>query len=166
MAVINPIIFDAVYPVGSIYKSTNSTPPETLFGQGTWIAIHNVSLFGSGFFELGSVRGSKFLAAHKHPVAQFNTVTGGAHTHQSTFAVDQHCSGSTMRDGHPANNNYDGVRNDVVVGGQGSHTHSRTSVRTAVTGNGLVVPNSGDATSANYANMPPYLAVYMWERVE
>lgn len=40
-------IFDAVYPVGSIYLAYNHTNPGTLFG-GTWVRIENAFLWATG----------------------------------------------------------------------------------------------------------------------
>ena len=39
-------IADAIYPVGSIYMSVNSTNPQTLFG-GTWQRIQGRFLFAA-----------------------------------------------------------------------------------------------------------------------
>lgn len=48
---------NAVYPVGSIYMSTESTNPASLFG-GTWKSIEEKFLFGaSGDYEAGSSGG-------------------------------------------------------------------------------------------------------------
>ena len=59
-------IFDRVYPVGSIYMSTVSTNPNTLFGFGTWEEIQG-----------------KFLLGHSssHPAGS----TGGESSHRLTL---------------------------------------------------------------------------------
>ena len=41
-------LIDLFYPVGSIYISTQSTSPATLFGRGTWVAIEGRFLIGVG----------------------------------------------------------------------------------------------------------------------
>ena len=57
-------IADAIYPVGSIYMSVNSTNPQTLFG-GTWQRIQGRFLFA---------------ADSKHAAGR----TGGEETHKLT----------------------------------------------------------------------------------
>lgn len=48
MVKINPkLLLEAIYPVGSIYISVNSTNPQTLFG-GTWEQLKDRFLLGAG----------------------------------------------------------------------------------------------------------------------
>lgn len=70
-------IFDAVYPVGSIYLAYNHTDPSTLFG-GTWVRISNSFLWAvdaSG--TIGQTGGEK---THKLTVAELP-----AHNHGGTY---------------------------------------------------------------------------------
>ena len=69
-------IFDAIYPVGSIYMSVNDTNPAALFG-GTWEAIRGRFLMGAADgYPLGAEGGGKldhvFLAA-----SQYGGITAG-----------------------------------------------------------------------------------------
>ena len=59
---LSSLILEAVYPVGSIYMSVNSTSPATLFG-GTWEAIQGKFLLGAygNIYKAGSTGGE---AAH------------------------------------------------------------------------------------------------------
>lgn len=59
---LSTLILEAVYPVGSIYMSVNSTSPATLFG-GTWKAIKGKFLLGAdgGAYKAGNTGGE---AAH------------------------------------------------------------------------------------------------------
>lgn len=76
-------IFDAIYPVGSIYFAYNHTNPSTLFG-GTWARISNAFLWavdGSG--TIGQTGGSKThmltvdeLPAHTHGSVYSGNVSG------------------------------------------------------------------------------------------
>lgn len=60
---IQSTIFDAIYPVGSIYISVNSASPETLFG-GSWEQIEDTFLLAAGStYSAGSEGGA---ASHKH----------------------------------------------------------------------------------------------------
>lgn len=60
--------FDDIYPVGSIYISTNSTNPSTLFG-GTWVQIEDRFLLAAGSnYNAGSTGGSAdaVVVSHRH----------------------------------------------------------------------------------------------------
>lgn len=64
------IIFQSIYPVGSIYMSTASTNPATLFGVGTW------ELWGKGKVPVGiDTEDTDFDVVEK---------TGGEKKHQLT----------------------------------------------------------------------------------
>lgn len=65
-------IFDAIYPVGSIYLSVNNTDPSTLFG-GTWVQIKDQFLLSAGDTYAGGSTGGD--ATHKHvlPIGFDNT---------------------------------------------------------------------------------------------
>ena len=66
----------ALYPIGSIYSSTVSTNPNTLFGFGTWVAhaAGRVMIGNGGGFSAGATGGSAdaTLVSHNH-----GGVTGG-----------------------------------------------------------------------------------------
>ena len=47
-----------IYPVGSIYQSTDSTSPASLFG-GSWEQIQNMFLLGSGSRGVGTTGGEE-----------------------------------------------------------------------------------------------------------
>ena len=81
----------AIYKVGAIYMSVDSTSPATLFG-GTWVALEGRMLIGAdSTYSAGTTGGSKTttlgtsnLPAHAHSV--------GAHKH----TVPQHGHGFTQ----------------------------------------------------------------------
>lgn len=126
-------IFDAIYPVGSLYISVNDVSPANLFG-GTWEKIED-----------------RFLLAASSTYAV--GTTGGNTQHQHTSP-----------NGYNANNKLLGISykhgaNNARVNG----TFAALS-QTVSTGSGTydwVLPKTDYA-----AHMPPYLAVYMWQRVE
>lgn len=77
-------IFDAIYPVGSIYLAYNHTNPATLFG-GTWVRLQNAFLWAvdsSG--TIGQTGGEK---THKLTVEELP-----AHSHGSVYS--QHANGT------------------------------------------------------------------------
>lgn len=73
---LSTLILEAVYPVGSIYMSVNSTSPATLFG-GTWKAIQGKFLLGAdgNTYKAGSTGGEAAhtlteseMPSHKHSI--------------------------------------------------------------------------------------------------
>lgn len=73
---LSSLILEAVYPVGSIYMSVNSTSPATLFG-GTWEAIQGKFLLGAdgGAYKAGNTGGEAThtltiseMPSHKHSI--------------------------------------------------------------------------------------------------
>lgn len=123
------------YPIGSIYLSTSSTKPGSLFG-GTWEQIKEKFLFASddvltngvittaGTYHVGATGGSADAVVVEHDHT-FPTLVaselGGNYTNPATA------------------NNYSEIR-------QTAETY-----KTGVSGVGK--------------NMPPYLTVYMWKRI-
>lgn len=132
---LSSLILEAVYPVGSIYMSVNSTSPATLFG-GTWEAIQ-------GKFLLGAY-GNTYKAGS----------TGGEATH--TLTVDEmpkHThSMYSGNSGAPDTWEPDGGSYLVDSVTQDKHTWWAS----------LGMNYSGGGAEHN--NMPPYLAVYIWKR--
>ena len=119
-------ILDYIYPVGSIYMSTASTSPATLFG-GTWVRLEDRFLLGAGLtYTAGD--------------------TCGEATHTLTIDEMPDHNHSVARGSNIGTNNWGLVRFD-------SMNSSADTTRISHTGGGL--PHN---------NMPPYLAVYMWER--
>lgn len=131
---LSSLILEAVYPVGSIYMSVNSTSPATLFG-GTWQAI-------KGKFLLGQSN------AHKAGT------TGGEENH--TLTVDEmpkHThSMYSGNSGGPETWEPDGGSYLVDSVTQDKHTWWASL--------GMNYAGGG----AEHNNMPPYLAVYIWKR--
>ena len=149
-------IIKKVYPVGSIYMSTVSTNPATLFGFGTWEAMpagrvllaQGKSSWGTTY-NAGSTGGEAThqltvgeLPAHNHSAS---TNTTGAHTHTYTWRNTQGWAGSKSATSvweNTATNN---------TGSSGNHSHTVT------------INNTGNNNAHN--NIPPYLAIYMWKRI-
>ena len=79
-------IFDAIYPVGSIYMAYNHTNPSTLFG-GTWVRITNRFLWAcDADGDIGVVGGEKTVTLTeaqmpKHDHGGTYTNAGTARTH-------------------------------------------------------------------------------------
>ncbi|MDD4280198.1 MAG: hypothetical protein PHX74_10750, partial [Candidatus Sumerlaeales bacterium] len=142
------------YPVGSIYMSTASTSPATLFG-GTWAAMGGRMLIGvDDTYTAGSTGGSAThthtTPSHEHTTTAVSLTTANlpAHTHGSR--VDNSWAGS-LGSGNDCYPGFGGTGMDTTSTGSGTaHGHGNT---------GGAAPTTNSASS-----LPPYLAVYMWER--
>ena len=85
---------DLIYPVGSIYISTNNTNPSLLFG-GTWERIKDKFLLASGdTYSNGSTGGSAThtlttneMPSHKHTYRHYKS--NGTQTGYSTSWANQ-----------------------------------------------------------------------------
>lgn len=97
---LSSLILEAVYPVGSIYMSVNSTSPATLFG-GTWKAIQGKFLLGadSNVYKAGNTGGeathtltTREMPNHNHAVFFPNA---GANNHSAPGSYPDGPSNST-----------------------------------------------------------------------
>lgn len=146
----------AIYPVGAIYMSVEPTDPGELFG-GTWERIRGRFLLAeSGTYAAGSTGGSAnaIVPYHRHSVAKVDdAITGGSHTHTTTNSHTPlvNATGSSITF---ASGSYGRAAESLK---SSTHTHDLPAHNTAYAG------TSGNTTGAN---MPPYLAVYVWKRTE
>lgn len=119
---IKSTVYDAIYPVGSIYMSLNAVNPSILFG-GVWERIEDKFLLSAGStYTAGSEGGSASydlnVEAHKHTIDTEDNVK---------FVPEAVTSGSY----------------DIPITGT-----SKTA----------------GAINKNIPTLPPYLAVYVWQR--
>lgn len=117
-------IFDAIYPVGSLYMSVNDVSPAVLFG-GTWERIQDKFILASGDTYAGGTEGGSASAS---------------------FTIDAHTHGIET---------YDNVK--FVSGAVTSGSYD-----IAISG----TTGSAGKVSKTIPTLPPYLAVYVWRRVE
>jgi hypothetical protein len=127
----------ALYPVGSVYSSTVSTNPNTLFGFGTWVAYAagRVMIGNGGGFSAGGTGGSAdaIVVSHTH------SITDPGHLHSVTTG---------------------GQETQTGLIGEGGTTAGTYNTNSATTGISI---NSTGSSGTN-ANLPPYIVVYMWNR--
>lgn len=90
-------ILNAVYPIGSIYMSVDSTSPATLFG-GTWERLKDKFLLGAGdTYAINTSGGNASitlstanLPSHTHTFPNTDITSDGADiTHRHNFTTDQ-----------------------------------------------------------------------------
>lgn len=124
------------YPVGSIYLSTFSTSPSSLFG-GTWEQIKDVFLLAAGdTYTAGSTGGSANAVVVRHAGHIVNVVDRyGVGNATGRFLDRMGSYGST---------------------GRGWDVDS---------GNEFYPASHSEGVDGTGKNMPPYLTVYMWERI-
>lgn len=150
------VLYDTVYPVGSIYMSTNYTSPANLFG-GTWERI----------------RGKFLLGADSDPYLDEYNNLPPTYNGQSEGGEKEHLLTSAEMPSHSHIQNVMDNRNGWAVDMlqyTGNNSASATGVRLSATEqagtfNGYgAVPTDLTGGSVAHNNMPPYLAVYVWKR--
>ena len=138
-------IVDAFYPVGSISMSVNNADPAQLFG-GTWEQIQDTFLLAAGqTYTAGDTGGSAThtLTKEELPVEHM--------TLRNLYRVDNGETISIMAQ--------TGTDGDVVP--DSAITFNAAHVSAATTAHATVYTCGG---GQSHSIMPPYLAVYMWQR--
>lgn len=135
-------IVDLIYPVGSIYMSVNSADPGALFG-GTWQQIKDRFLLSAGDTYTGGTTGGSAkatLPSHTHTVGSNGYQLWGA----------KKGAGST----EPGNQISGDAKYYAAVKGNSTANYKW-----------LNSVDSEGSSDVSQANMPPYLAVYVWQRI-
>lgn len=182
-------VLNMVYPIGSIYMSTSSANPSSLFG-GTWIQWGKGRVpvgIDTGQTEFNSVEktgGVKTVnVAHTHTVSHAHSTnahshTSTAHSHVGTFGYDENCFYTTNVNGDSAvsssGTNSNGTGKGYVITPSGSAKTntvriSKTSSEKVSIGNASVTVNStsaksDSALSPSQSILQPYITCYMWKR--
>lgn len=177
------------HPVGSIYESTDSTDPGTLFG-GTWEQIKDRVLVAAGDnFGAGTTGGNANhqltideMPAHSHGGT---TTSAGAHSHTrgsmeitgsfgNTDGQSYSWSGTAdpYANGAFSQSNFSGRYRGTEAKGSGyarqvDFVASRTwSGATSANGShthGVTISSTGGGKA--FSTMPPYIVIYVWKRV-
>lgn len=128
-------LLDKLWPVGSIYQSSSSTSPASLFG-GTWEQIKDQFILAAGdTYAAGS--------------------TGGEATHKLTDAeMPRHAHNIAKG---TKNTNGTGTKFEIYDAYQSENSIAEGYYWTATT---LFAGNSKP-----HNNMPPYVAMYIWKRI-
>ena len=136
-------ILDKMYPIGTIYQSTKPDNPSGFLG-GTWTRLEGRMLVGAGSeFPAGSVGGEK-----KHKLTKEEMP---AHSHDVKL---HRKSGSEEYIGSWGSNVSKGSYWEVLTTYGSGDSQTEYAYPTAITAGGDQPHN----------NMPPYKAVFMWER--
>ena len=145
-------MWNTIYPVGSLYISTNSTSPASLFG-GTWEQIEDTFLIAAGqSYTAGDTGGSE---THTHTTGEHALTTDElpSHRHEGLFWTGG--SSANLEAKSDSGTTYRRVISTNGEGGGSNHYY------TGYSGSGAA-HSHGDTGSAS--SLPPYLAVYVWKR--
>ena len=137
-------VIDVIYPVGSIYISANAVNPSTFLG-GTWEQIKDRFLLAAGDSYTAGATGGE--AQHTLTVNEMpsHTHVQNAHSHTITVKKGAGTGGSTT---------------------PGLNGNVSNSSDQKYTSNSITATNQNTGGGQAHNNMPPYLAVYMWKRIE
>ena len=190
--ILNSSDLDKRYPIGSLYWSSESTDPSTLFG-GTWERIKDKFILAAGDnYEAGSTGGEvshKLTTSeipshnhvftgttHLHTYSEANTATEShsltiaempSHNHSVKY-VTRILTDTNHNLGTPINANRtdnDGSWTTTSTGSGDGHSHDiklSTASTSSSTTSGTISSVGG---GQEHNNMPPYKAYYCWERI-
>ena len=156
-------MLDKTHPVGSLYWSSNSTNPGTLFG-GTWVQIKDKFILAAGDkYRNGTTGGSAdaVVVSHTHSIpALSGKAKGGNHIHTANVPNVFYASGAsgsrTVIPGYPAGGT---GQYDFAVDVRYSGDLSMSVATNASTTGSQGVSGAGK-------NMPPYETYYCWKRTK
>ena len=132
-----------IYPVGSIYISTVSTNPGTLFG-GTWVQIKDTFLLTAGdTYSAGNTGGEATHTLTANEIPEFSFATSHVAWADDMYRGLKNVT-QEMNDDGPTSGYNDSGQN-VEIWNHRQHVYTF----------------GGDGA---HNNMPPYLVVYAWKR--
>ena len=139
-----PKSVDSIHPIGSIYISTSSTSPASIFGGG-WERLEDTFLMAAGAtYEAGTTGGS---ATHAHTLNSSNahaTISISSSNNALHVGLVDNINGESFT----STNSYSGM----------THSSTTTAKFSARSLGVFGRTQSGDS-------LPPYLAIYVWKRV-
>lgn len=173
-----PKVMSQIFPVGAVYISTTATNPSVYFG-GTWTEIQGKFLLGrSSSYAAGASGGREKVSlvennipahthtipAHHHSIAAHThtgtTGSAGAHTH----TLHRWLAGGTGTARYAAQG--DNSSPTYSTGSAGAHTHSFTTNAGGSGNTGNWSGNTGSVGRAmEFSIMPPFISVYIWQRM-
>lgn len=169
-------ILNIFYPIGTIYTSTNSTSPATLFG-GIWTPIKDTFLLTAGdIYTAGSIGGASSVNYTPKGTNTGTAITAAQmpkHRHTTRLWNNAGTKGNAKT---TSNYGADVVDCSYGLGGAtwGSWKNSSFTCAqdgygdqngiTDIAGNGAAHTHTFNGTASVISTMPPYKVVYAWER--
>lgn len=166
MIVTNPIdsVIAKVYPIGTVYESTNENFDPNLEWGGEWTKIEGRFLLGSSSsYPLGGVGGiaSNTLVAGNIP--QLTSASTTTSTKSLTGAFGNFAAQSSGQ-GPSAS----GICSTYLDGDYGGYGTSKAGMKDAIkinaSHNHTVTVKVGSTSPSSITNMPPYKVINIWER--
>lgn len=156
----------AVYPVGSIYMSVNSTDPSGLFGGG-WTRLKDRFLLAAGdTYAVNSTGGSAThtlttseMPSHSHTKGSMN-ITGTLS--KIEFDPQPKATDSVSTGALSASNEIEYWR---AQGTSKTISAIRNLNFNAANNNSWTGSTSSVGEGSAHNNMPPYITVYVWKRI-
>lgn len=147
-------------PVGSIYLSLDPTDPSKLFG-GTWKRIEDVFLLAAGsIYSAGSTGGSADAVVVEHSHEQAEHAHSPVDGEQYGF-MEYRDNGTVSR----SRVKMDSSGRYAIVGTSGANSASESNIDYSRHTDSLSPKIDSSGESGIGKNMPPYLAVYVWQRI-
>jgi hypothetical protein len=172
-----PTLINLMYPVGSIYSSTVSTNPGTLFGTGTWVAYAagRVLIGDGGGFSAGSTGGSAdaTLVNHSHTYSATSSQDGGHYHGTGSYGNNNGVwfYGNYYQSGPTGSGTFWNGSGGGGPGGQSQPISGNTVTSYAINDNttgthahSISGTTNSQGASSTGANLQPYVVVYMWQR--
>ena len=164
-------LVDLIYPIGSLYFTTNETPPNLLFG-GIWeryaagrcLIGSNIDGTGSlnkrwvgesGGEETHTLKQSETpLRKHTHPIDK--------HTHGMSHT---HTRGGRWYDGKGSSNTAFKATKDKVKCTTSVNTGTSSKANTDQNSTGITAKENTALSGTGHNNMQPFIVVNIWRRV-
>lgn len=167
-------LLDFIYPIGSLYLSVGATSPANLFG-GTWeLTAKGKTLLGADqdtptpTYAANTSGGS---LTHNHTYSHTHTVPGVSHNHGAGNAWgkwNHHDGYMYFKEKTNVTSYAPGGR--AAISGQTFNSSNQTdalelagNVNNATPG-ASTTNTQNNTTTSNGGSLPPYLAVYIWQR--
>lgn len=171
-------ILDRLYPIGALYITLNLTNPNRFLG-GSWERVEGRFLLAADDnHPIASEGGSADAIVPKHTHgATLRVDQGGKHTHTlsgtaNSSGAHSHSmsnvwsAGTGNASAYTTSSKRKAVGRNTASGGVHSHTLSGTANEAGSHNHAgsVTVANAGESGIGK--NMPPYLSVYVWKRVD
>jgi hypothetical protein len=184
-AAVASLVGNLLFPVGALYSSTSATNPGTSLGFGTWTAfgagrmLIGVGTSGGQTFAGGATGGdfAPALLSHTHTGTTggqsanhthgFSGTTSGVGNHvhtQSAYLTDSLPGFNGVPSGGNPAAGVGAVGPDTQAAGAHDHSYSGTTGTVSADHNHSFTTAASSSGSQTTGNLPPYVAVYMWQR--
>lgn len=149
-------LWETIYPVGSIYISTSDISPQELFG-GEWDKIQDRFLLAEGTHEAGETGGEENhvltieeMPEHDHRPQNYDEA-GSNSGYSRQFTTNLHTDSDSVSLQRVTASSYSG---QYVMAAKAQGDIEGTDY------------TSKEGGGQEHNNMPPYLSVYMWKRIQ